>query len=102
MYSRPSTSGTRDPRPLATKYGVPPTERKARTGEFTPPGITREARPNSSSFVTPSRECFGELGGEVAEDDVGAGPLDRRDMFEGDRVTVDPPSLRCRLHHRVL
>lgn len=29
--------------------GVPPTARKARTGEFTPPGITRWARSNSSA-----------------------------------------------------
>src|SRR3954471_18517226 len=27
--------------------GVPPTARKARTGEFTPPGVTRPARSNS-------------------------------------------------------
>lgn len=27
--------------------GVPPTARKARTGEFTPPGVTREARSKS-------------------------------------------------------
>src|SRR6185437_2914901 len=29
--------------------GVPPTEWKARTGEFTPPGVTRCARANSSA-----------------------------------------------------
>ena len=29
--------------PRSTKYGVPPTERNARTGEFTPPGMRREA-----------------------------------------------------------
>src|SRR3954471_12169519 len=27
--------------------GVPPTARKARTGEFTPPGVTRPARSNN-------------------------------------------------------
>ncbi|GEB58474.1 hypothetical protein GCM10017674_45490 [Streptomyces gardneri] len=27
--------------------GVPPTARKARTGEFTPPGVTRDARSKS-------------------------------------------------------
>ena len=31
------------------KRGVPPTARKARTGEFTPPGVTAQARANSAS-----------------------------------------------------
>ena len=31
--------GHRGPLPLAMKTGSPPTARKARTGEFTPPGI---------------------------------------------------------------
>jgi hypothetical protein len=39
------------PLPRATRYGVPPTERKARTGEFTPPGITRSARSKVSSLL---------------------------------------------------
>src|SRR4051812_1881195 len=102
MYSRPSTSTTREPLPLATKYGVPPTERKARTGEFTPPGMMREARRKSSSFVTNSPEHVGELGREVGEDDVGAGTLDGGDVLEGDGLTVDPPALGRRLDHRVL
>src|SRR3982750_855156 len=33
------------------KCGVPPTARKARTGEFTPPGITCLARSKSAAFV---------------------------------------------------
>src|SRR5574337_2004083 len=33
------------------KRGVPPTARNARTGELTPPGITRWARANSASLV---------------------------------------------------
>src|SRR3990170_4312706 len=37
------------PSPRTTKRGVPPTAPKARTGESTPPGITRRARSNSSS-----------------------------------------------------
>src|SRR2546425_6742059 len=37
------------------KRGVPPTARKARTGEFTPPGITRCARAKSSSLVDTAR-----------------------------------------------
>jgi hypothetical protein len=32
------------------KRGVPPTERKARTGELTPPGMTAWARVKSVSF----------------------------------------------------
>src|SRR5438045_1279813 len=39
MYSRPSSSVRRAPRPERKKSGVPPTARKARTGEFTPPGM---------------------------------------------------------------
>ena len=37
------------PAPPLMKRGVPPTPRKARTGECTPPGETRRARANSSS-----------------------------------------------------
>src|SRR4051812_17652053 len=33
------------------KRGVPPTARNARTGELTPPGMTRRARSKSSSLV---------------------------------------------------
>src|SRR5437879_6464032 len=89
------------PSPRATKYGVPPTDRNARTGEFTPPGMTRDARANSSSFVVMSQH-LSEISGEVREDDVGAGALHGRDVLEGDGVTVDPPALGGRLHHRVL
>ena len=38
-------------RARAMKRGVPPTARNARTGELTPPGMTRWARSNSSAFV---------------------------------------------------
>src|SRR5438552_4396878 len=42
------------------KRGVPPTARKARTGELTPPGITRCARAKSSSLVDTARHsCLG-------------------------------------------
>src|SRR5690606_28525029 len=33
------------------KRGVPPTERKARTGELTPPGMLRQARSKSSALL---------------------------------------------------
>src|SRR5678815_2216608 len=36
------------------KRGVPPTARKARTGELTPPGMTLRARSNSAAFVRPT------------------------------------------------
>src|SRR5437868_6680068 len=49
MYSLPSTSKMRDPAPRSMNLGVPPTFRKARTGEFTPPGIDSCARANKVS-----------------------------------------------------
>src|SRR6266850_394067 len=47
MNSLPSTSWILDPRPLAMNKGLPPTALKARTGEFTPPGINWLAFSNS-------------------------------------------------------
>src|SRR5271163_4045936 len=44
MNSFSSTSQMREPLPRAMNGGSPPTERKARTGEFTPPGIMLSAR----------------------------------------------------------
>src|ERR1044072_6544504 len=44
MYSLPSTSQSREPAARRTKKGSPPTARKARTGELTPPGVTAAAR----------------------------------------------------------
>ncbi len=46
-YSRPSASVRYGPLPDTMKRGVPPTARKARTGELTPPGVTAKARSNS-------------------------------------------------------
>jgi hypothetical protein len=37
----------RAPAPREMKWGDPPTALKARTGEFTPPGVTLTARANS-------------------------------------------------------
>ncbi|CAM5304096.1 hypothetical protein SALBM311S_11518 [Streptomyces alboniger] len=45
-YSRPSASVRYGPVPDTMNRGVPPTARKARTGEFTPPGVTAAARSN--------------------------------------------------------
>src|SRR5438552_9677977 len=46
-YSRPSASVRYGPAPRTMNLGVPPTARNARTGEFTPPGVTADARSNS-------------------------------------------------------
>jgi hypothetical protein len=48
MYSLPSASQMRQPLPRTMYGGSPPTDLKARTGESTPPGITRDARACSS------------------------------------------------------
>src|SRR5215467_1335099 len=50
MYSRPSASQMRLPAPRSMKRGTPPTARKARTGEFTPPGMVLRERSNNRSF----------------------------------------------------
>src|SRR3990172_6349826 len=41
------------------KGGVPPTAPNARTGEFTPPGISLRARSNSSSDLITCAGCYG-------------------------------------------
>ncbi len=47
-YSLPSTSVSQAPFADRMKRGVPPTALKARTGEFTPPGVTARARSKSA------------------------------------------------------
>jgi len=47
MKTFPSTSRTEEPFALSMKSGVPPTDRNARTGEFTPPGMSPFAIVNS-------------------------------------------------------
>src|SRR5512133_1743308 len=47
MYSLPSTSQMWAPLARPMNSGSPPTERKARTGELTPPGMDFFARSNS-------------------------------------------------------
>src|SRR5260221_13310029 len=63
MYSRPSSSTRRAPRPSRKNTGVPPTARNARTGELTPPGISRWDRSNSSLL----RSYMGIRGCEAVE-----------------------------------
>ena len=107
----PSTSHTVAPsRPGHEVRACRPRAVNARTGLFTPPGMTRWARSNSASLAGPTEPTAlahrpitgGELLGEVGEDDVGAGPLDRGEVLEGHGVAVDPAALGGRLHHRVL
>ncbi len=50
MYCLSSASQTYGPLRTLDEGGVPPTERKARTGEFTPPGMLRQARSVSCSL----------------------------------------------------
>ena len=45
-YRRPSASVSQQPWPRTMNRGVPPTARKARTGELTPPGTMVRARSN--------------------------------------------------------
>ena len=40
------------PRPDVMKRGVPPTDRNARTGEFTPPGVTSSALANRAALAS--------------------------------------------------
>src|SRR6185436_20546873 len=95
MYERPSTSSMRAPTALATKNGVPPTPRNARTGLFTPPGISRWAEWKSDServmapFASARRAGDGELDGqEVAARRV-----------PGERIGGDGPARQHRDHH---
>src|SRR5918995_5442728 len=44
MYEFPSTSKMREPSPRSMNSGSPPTDRNARTGLLTPPGISPTAR----------------------------------------------------------
>src|SRR5690606_12610583 len=50
MNCVPSASHIYGPAARSMKRGVPPTERKARTGELTPPGMTRAARSKRASL----------------------------------------------------
>src|SRR5260370_8572266 len=96
----------RAPSAFRMKSGVPPTARKARTGELTPPGINFCARANSSSdwvmvvrapeASAPARVVLGVVG----QDHVGSGPADRRADLLHDALLVDPAPGRPRLHHR--
>src|SRR5471032_718570 len=51
MYCLPSASQKYGPCARSMNHGVPPTERNARTGEFTPPGMVFWARSKRASFL---------------------------------------------------
>src|SRR5574343_2097143 len=59
MYFWPSASHMYAPWARAMKRGVPPTARKARTGELTPPGIEAWARSKSWALVDTARASGG-------------------------------------------
>ena len=89
-YSLPSASVTYGPLPETMKRGVPPTAPNARTGEFTPPGVTAWPRANHSalweisSCVTRSpydglrTQTQSGFDREVRQDDVSTRALDRQ------------------------
>src|SRR5215471_1818045 len=107
MYSPPSASQMRLPFPLEMNGGEPPTAENERTGELTPPGISRLASRNSSSerndIGNPSpgpgstraedARCFL---GEVGENQVGTGAPDGDERLHHDLGGVYPSSLAGR------
>src|SRR5688572_10716913 len=115
MYSRPSTSQTRAPRARSMKRGKPPTARNARTGEFTPPGIRRTARANSSAlalvavsglmrlpFPQGSPEQSRRVSGKVRQYEIGARPSDAEEHLHHHTLLVDPSVRTGGPHHRIL
>src|SRR5579864_3537129 len=64
MYSFPSASHMREPSPRTMNGGSPPTARKARTGESTPPGIKASAR-----FCS-LRDCSKERISQLDENEI--------------------------------
>ena len=91
----PSTSHTWAPSARATKYGVPPTERNERTGEFTPPGMTRWARAKSSSLrVEVAAAAVEAIVGERRRCRRPAGPA-RRAVSRRGGVRLAPAQPSC-------
>src|SRR4051794_5852525 len=109
---RPSSVSTYAPSPRAAKSGSSrPTDRIARTGELTPPGITfcarcqravRTSGPIRKSRRVPGLEPARELLRPVRDHDVGARPTDRRQRLDRRRALVDVARRSRRLEHRVL
>src|SRR6185503_4926900 len=98
MYFAPSASQTCAPLPRVKKRGVPPTARKARTGEFTPPGVTFWARSKSSTFrVIEERSETRSSGFHIGRPEerrdhrqcIGAGVEQRLAVFDRDAADGD-------------
>ena len=82
---------------------------KARTGEWTPPGVTRRARSNqvaagaegvrrhrcAGTAAAPRRpaERLGQLAGEIGDDDVGAGASQRQRRLHRGARQIHPAAL---------
>src|SRR5579862_2073542 len=86
----------REPLPEAMKIGSRPIERIARTGEFTPPGITRCARPYRALDVGVRAFPVAVVIREVQESDL----LELGRRVEG-RAVGDPGLLGDRVEDRV-
>src|SRR5712675_624334 len=86
MYSLPSASHMREPWPRTMYGGSPPTDVNARTGESTPPGITRLARSWSSFDLF--RCVIFSLGKGNIEYTAGCGPVTQ--------CRLSPPAVLCR------
>src|SRR3954471_25030601 len=107
MYWLSSTSQTVAPRPRAMNRGVPPTARKARTGESTPPGRSVSASAKSAAEVLvnkasllaqPARHSFREVG----ERQIRPRPGDRQQRLLDGSPLIEPPALDRGGQHRVL
>ncbi len=67
-YSLPSTSVSQAPAAERMNRGVPPTAAKARTGEFTPPGVTARARSKRARDCSSGRGVTASLSPRAGRD----------------------------------
>src|ERR1035437_4313913 len=93
ISSRSSAVVSVAPRALLTKNGAPPTERNARTGELTPPGMSWRARAKRLSetkedILSLLNSVVRELGGLHGE-------------HRGDTEVTETESLTRRMHYSV-
>src|SRR6266516_1776087 len=82
MYSFSSASQMWDPLPRTMNGGSPPTERNARTGEFTPPGIMLSARCCSRRDCSVLRKVVeGIQSSQLGEKQVSTGRADVSEYY---------------------
>src|ERR1700722_13447993 len=87
MYCLPSASQKYGPDARSMNRGVPPTERNARTGEFTPPGMVFWARSKRASFLDMTGPAL-KMTGSAGE---GCGRWQRSSLDRRwDRIRQDP------------